>query len=165
MMPTTRRGGRVVDCTCLENRSPGNGTVSSNLTPSAPMRYLGIDFGSKRIGLAVSDETGRFAMPREVVANDARAADTITKICQAENIGQIVIGQSLNYQNQPNPILAASQKFAVKLAELTKLPLAWEPEFLTSQEAKREIGKDDLYDARAAALILKNYLDRQYSSK
>ena len=127
------------------------------------MRYLGIDFGSKRVGVAMSDEAGRFAMPHSVLANDKNLVNEVAKICAAEKVTEIVIGKSLNYQNQPNPILAASVEFTTELAEKTKLPINWEQEFLTSQEAKRDIGKDDLYDARAAALILKSYLDRLYS--
>lgn len=127
------------------------------------MRYLSIDFGSKRVGLAMSDEAGRFAMPHSVLVNDKSLVNLVAEICVNEKIEKVVIGKSLNYQNQPNLILAASERFAVELAEKTKLPISWEQEFLTSQEAKRDIGKDDLYDARAAALILKSHLDRLYS--
>ncbi len=127
------------------------------------MRYLGIDFGSKRVGLALSDESCRFAMPHSVLVNDKNLVETVAKICADEKIAKIIIGKSLNYQMQANPILAVSESFAKELAEKTKLPIVWEQEFLTSQEAKRDIGKDDLYDARAAALILKSYLERQYS--
>lgn len=153
----------MVDCTCLENKSPGNRTVSSNLTPSALMRYLGIDYGSKRVGVAISDEVGRFAMPYTVLPNTKNLADEIANICQKEGVSEIVIGKSLNYQNQPNQILAASEEFAESLKEKINLPIIWEPEFLTSQQAKHDIGKDEMHDARAAALILRSYLDRLYS--
>ena len=124
------------------------------------MRYLGIDFGSKRVGVALSDESGHFAMPYTVLENNKNLVNEVVAICAKEEVEGIVIGKSLNYQMQANPILAASEIFAKELAEQIKLPIAWEQEFLTSQEAKRDIGKDELYDARAAALILKSYLDR-----
>lgn len=124
------------------------------------MRYLGIDFGSKRVGVALSDEAGHFAMPYAVLENNKNLVNEVADICVKEGVGQIVIGKSLNYQMQANSILAASEEFAGKLEKLLKLPILWEQEFLTSQQAKRDIGKDDLYDARAAALILKSYLDR-----
>lgn len=124
------------------------------------MRYLGIDFGSKRVGVAISDEAGHFAMPYVVLENNKNLVNEVVGICAKERVEKVVIGKSLNYQMEPNLILAASEMFAKELVGKINLPIVWEQEFLTSQEAKRDIGKDELYDARAAALILKSYLDR-----
>ena len=124
------------------------------------MRYLGVDFGSKKVGLALSDEAGKFAMPHSVVVNDQNLIKTVAQVCVAEKVGEIVIGKSVDYKNQPNAILAVSEKFGQELKKQTNLNINWEPEFLTSKLAEREIGRDDMYDARAAALILQSYLDR-----
>ena len=55
------------------------------------MRYLGIDYGSKRVGLSLSDEEGIMAFPYKVVMNNMELLDTIHNICGIENIGAIVL--------------------------------------------------------------------------
>jgi putative holliday junction resolvase len=124
------------------------------------MRLLGIDYGSKKIGLAISDITGRFAMPFAVIPTDKKAIGEIVQICQAEKIDLLVLGQSLDYANKPNPLMEKLEKFKQQLIEVTKLSVEYENEVLTTKEAERIIGKDKQTDARAAALILKSYIDR-----
>lgn len=128
---------------------------------------MGIDFGAKRVGLALSDESGRFASPYQVLANDHKLIPTIKNICEREKVGKIVIGESKNYRGEPNPIMKQVERFRANLAEAVNLPIDYEPEFLTSAAAarlpgrqERMIGKDEMLDARAAALILKTYLDK-----
>ncbi len=125
------------------------------------MRLLGIDYGTKRIGLALSDETGCFAMPYSVLANNKEVLNQVAEICLKEGIETIVIGESSNYDSSPNPVMVEIKAFAEILAEKTNCQVVFEPEFYTSQEAQRIIGKDNLFDARAAALILKSYIDKQ----
>lgn len=119
------------------------------------MRILGIDFGEKKIGLAISE--GMLAEPLGIISitNDQLP---IIKLCQREKIEQIVVGL-------PEGRLAARvKKFASELAKLTGLPVEFQDETLTSQDAiakMKEIGKkikDE--DAIAAALILQSYLDK-----
>ena len=124
------------------------------------MRLLGIDYGTKKIGLALSDETGRFAAPLAVVLPSTALAE-ITAICAREGVTRIVIGKSLNYAGAPNAIMPAAEKFAQHLSAETGLPVEFELEVLTTKEAERDIGRDELTDARAAALILKSYIDRK----
>src|SRR3989344_294976 len=59
------------------------------------MRYLGIDYGTKRVGLALSDEGGNMAFPLAVVKNDAKLNDTIVSFVKEKQVGAIVIGHSL----------------------------------------------------------------------
>lgn len=127
------------------------------------MRLLGIDFGTKKIGLAISDTNGRFAMPFKVIKNDTLKSIVaeVVGICQAEKIDQIVIGKSVNYQNEANPVDKSAQVFATNLQTELDIPVVFEVETLTTKEAERIIGKDSLTDARAAALILKSFIDRQ----
>ncbi|OHA58927.1 MAG: hypothetical protein A2571_00930 [Candidatus Vogelbacteria bacterium RIFOXYD1_FULL_44_32] len=122
---------------------------------------LGIDYGTKKIGLALSDERGRFASPYSVIATNQKTLKTVVAICHQEEITKIVIGKSLNYEGTPNAVQAEAEKFAKTLGEATGLPIAFELEVLTTKEAERDIGRDELTDARAAALILKSYIDRQ----
>ena len=124
------------------------------------MKYLGIDFGSKRIGLALSDPAGRIAFPRDVVGNEGdKTLNYVVELCQREEVDEIVLGESLDYKGQPNPIQAKIENWKTKLESLSDLPVHFERETLTSAEAARNTGKEML-DASAAALILQAYLDK-----
>lgn len=124
------------------------------------MRLLGIDYGTKRVGVALSDESGRFAFPYQVLENTKRLAEEIEAICVKEKVTRIVLGESRDYKQQPNPIMKEILKLRDELASRIGLAVELEPEFLTSAEAERLQGKNDMLDASAAALILKSYIDR-----
>jgi putative Holliday junction resolvase len=124
------------------------------------MKYLGIDYGSKRVGVAISDDDGVFAFPHAVIARTG-ALEAIAVLCKERTITGIVIGESNNFQGTANPIQEDIQKFATALTEKTKLPVILEPEYYTSAEASRLQGENGMHDASAAALILKSYLDKK----
>lgn len=124
------------------------------------MRVLGIDYGAKRVGLALSDEPGQFAYPHSIIANQPLLAKKIAGICEKEKVATIVLGQSLNHRGLPNLIMKKVEKFKIALAKLTKLPIVWEPELFTTALARRLTGKKEEVDAVAATLILQAYLDR-----
>ena len=124
------------------------------------MRYLGIDFGSKRVGIAISDDTGKLAFPHSVIPNDNELLDKMLEIVKKENITEVVIGESKDFKNVPNKIMAEIEKFKKALEEKTKLKVYFEPEFMTSTQAKQIQGENDMHDASAAAIILQSYLDR-----
>ena len=84
------------------------------------MKYLGIDFGSKRIGLAVSDGEGKMAFPHSVILNDKNLLVEMKKIIEKEKVESIVIGESKNFRNMPNEIMKEIQKFKKTLEEKTK---------------------------------------------
>ncbi len=123
------------------------------------MRYLGIDYGAKRVGLAMSDERGDFAYPLSVLENKDNLFQDILKVCKDNNIGSVVVGESKNFSQNNNEIMKEISPFVDKLKKVLDLPVYMHPEFLTSQEAERLQGKNDMHDASAAALILKSYLD------
>ena len=129
------------------------------------MRYLGIDYGSKKVGLAFSDEEGTMGFPFEVVPSDARLSDALALLVVEENIGTIVIGESLDFKGVPNPIANPARALGEELASRTGIPVVYEPEMMTTQEAKRDFEgvhahKRGNVDASAAALILTSYLSR-----
>ncbi|MEK7610242.1 MAG: Holliday junction resolvase RuvX [Patescibacteria group bacterium] len=124
------------------------------------MRILGIDYGSKHIGLALSDPSGTIAQPHSVIANSSTTLSQIVKLVRNEQVEQIVLGDALNLARQSNDITAAVVKFKLELEQQLNLPVIWEREDLTSVEADREI-VDDNSHARAASLILRNYLERR----
>jgi putative holliday junction resolvase len=125
------------------------------------MRYLGLDYGHKNIGLALSDPQGDFVYSYSVIKNDKQSIQTIADICQKEGVVEIVIGESRDFKGQPNPILVSSQNFAEEVKSATKLPVNWQTETYSSREAARTIGDDDNLDARAAAIILESYLAKR----
>lgn len=135
------------------------------------MRRLGIDYGSKRVGLALTDELGNFAYPLVVLLNNAKLLERIKTICVNEQVGEIVLGESLNFRRQQNPIMRMALKFKIKLENSIGLPVVFEDETLTTREASHELGRpartervrsggDGMLDARAAAIILRQYLAR-----
>ncbi len=123
------------------------------------MRYLSIDYGTKNVGIAMSDERGDFAYPLKVLENSSSLIDDISSICKENNIGEIVVGESKNFSQEENEVMKEISPFAMELKKNSNLPVHLHPEFLTSMEAERLQGKNEMHDASAAALILKSYLD------
>ncbi|MEI7719670.1 MAG: Holliday junction resolvase RuvX [bacterium] len=136
------------------------------------MKSLGIDFGTKRIGVAVSDETGTLAFPHSTVKAGPSALEEIVDIVKKEGVGQVVVGESHNFQGEANTVMekvAEFKKSLENLPELAGVPVVYEKEFLTSMAAARQFAPDGSrkenpshvkLDASAAALILQSYLDR-----
>lgn len=123
------------------------------------MKYLGIDYGKKRIGLAVSDESGKMAFPHSVIFNGKNILEKIAEIAKKENIGGIVMGESENFAGEPNEIMKDIEKFKKEMEEKIGIKVNLEPEFLTSAQAKQIQGENAMHDASAAAIILQSYLD------
>ena len=129
------------------------------------MRLLGIDYGMKRVGIALSDETGKFALPHAVWENDDDLISKINTLCGEKNISVIIIGESRNLDGSENEILKEIKLFKITLERNVSIPVYFEPEFYTSAQAARLQGKNIMHDASAAALILKSYLDRHTTKK
>jgi len=139
------------------------------------MKYLGIDYGLKNVGIAVSDESGLLAFPKIVLDNDESLYENILKIIKEEKIEAIVIGESVNFKGEPNPIMKKIVPFKERMEKETELPVYWQKELFTSAEAERVQGsplrnirkferkeksvKLKKNDASAAALILRSFLD------
>lgn len=141
------------------------------------MKFLGIDYGTKRIGIAISDENGTLAFPKEIILNDAHTLERLGEIIKKENIREIVIGESVDFSGKLNALSARIEVFILELTEKFNLPIHKQKEFLTSVEARRSKGgkaqsspsqahskvkqiKSGRIDASAAALILQRYLDK-----
>ena len=134
------------------------------------MRFLGIDFGEKRIGLAISDPAGRFALPLTTLErrNDRSALRQIAEIARQEGVGRLVLGEPVGLDGQRGANADRVRRFGERLAELTGLPLELVNEALTTVEAQerlREAGVDPRkeparIDALAAQILLQEALDR-----
>lgn len=124
------------------------------------MRFLGIDYGEKRVGLAISDESGKMAFPDQTLPNNKNLISEIVSICEKKEIKRVIIGESRNYSGKPNVIMKESEEFSVALAKMTNLEVVNEPEFLTSHQASKIQGGSNQIDASAATIILQSYLDK-----
>ena len=141
------------------------------------MRVLGIDYGEKRIGLALSDASGLLASPWKRITNDAnvvtaakRLADEIRALETAEGgIEAIVIGLPRRLNGEPNDQTPRVQKLAELLRSQVTVPISLQDERLTSHEAEELLARrerdwrrrKDHLDAMAAALILQDFLDQR----
>lgn len=126
-----------------------------------PMRYLGIDYGSKKVGLALSDESGSMAFPHSVVPNDKLFRSTLSRLVEAEHVDEIVIGHSQNRDGSDNDIQEAINELITDITLEFGIPVHLESEVYTTREAERLQGKHDKIDASAAAIILNSYLKKQ----
>ena len=142
------------------------------------MRFLGIDYGTKRIGVAISDENHTLAFSKEIVLNDSNTFKKISEIIKKEKVGEIIVGESVDFSGKLNALSGRIEVFILELNERFNLPVHKQKEFLTSAEA-RKMGnskksfnssqshtrlkqiKSGRVDAKAAALILQRYLDRR----
>jgi len=81
------------------------------------MRLLGIDYGSKRIGIALSDDGGEFAIPVIVIENTKNNIKEIVDLANKNLVKEIVIGESKNYKGEDNAIMEKSLELKNKLEE------------------------------------------------
>lgn len=137
-------------------------------------RCLGIDFGERRIGLAISDERNRIAVPLTVLErrNDDDAVTEIRDLAARENVARLVLGDPLGVDGSVGDAARRARSFARKLARATALPVEMVPETLTSVDAERRLqapprsrggrrrtGRPAV-DAVAAQILLQEALDR-----
>jgi len=125
------------------------------------MKALGIDYGTKKVGIALSDEDKTLAFPREVIPNNNGLVAHIVGICENENIDTIVVGESLDYSGRENIVMKEINEFIEDLKKQIAVSIVLEPEFMTSVHARKLQGVHDMIDASAAAIILQTYLDKQ----
>ena len=124
------------------------------------MKYLGIDYGTKRVGIALSDEEGSFAFPKTVF--DTRMAiQEIALLCKSELVGGVVIGESVATNEIPNEVAGNAATFKNKLEKAISIPIYYEREDFSSVEAHRYQTKKGSRDDSAAAIILQRFLDKK----
>jgi putative Holliday junction resolvase len=126
---------------------------------------LGIDYGTKRVGIALSDTSETLAFPREVLQNTQTLVSDIVAIVEKEHTNIIVLGYSTDTKGNDNLIMSAIQSFKKELEGKTHVPVVFEREWFSSQEATRFTGANSMIDASAAAIILQRFLDRKRQEK
>lgn len=127
------------------------------------MRYLGIDYGEKRIGLALSDESGRLAFPLKTLVRGKGGAGTflrdLARVVVKEKVGAIVVGLPLDSKSVAAKQAGEVKEFAALLQKVLELPIELENEIFTTRIAERHTRKAKA-DEAAAALILQSFLDK-----
>lgn len=133
------------------------------------MRTLGIDFGERRIGLAISDEEGRVAVPLGTVrrTSDRAAIAELLAILEREGAAAVVVGEPVNVDGSRGPAAERARSFAARLGRRSGLPWSLVNESLTTVEAAerlRAAGVDlrrepERLDAVAAQILLQEALD------
>ena len=137
------------------------------------MKHLGIDYGSKRVGIAMSDDGGTLAFPYKILPNNMELVDFIHNICGEESVTGIVLGESHDLKGAPNKIMGSIEEFKRNLEAELDLPVYFQKEFMTTVEARGREGKEQnnarktskdkpkQADSSAVALILQRYLDKK----
>lgn len=138
------------------------------------MKYLGIDFGTKNIGLAISDEGGKIAFPFKVIARN-KAEEEISEIIKNESIDEIVCGDTLQGNKEENSVTPLLNEFVSSLEEITGKKIILQNEaFTTGIFVLEKLGKQmnttrggrpeklgiSHEDDRVASVILQRYLDK-----
>ena len=140
------------------------------------MRVLGVDYGRKRIGLALSDPTGLLARAWKTIASTglehqvaelAREIDALRS--DPDGLSAVVIGLPRRLSGEPNEQTTLVRTVAARLAALTPVPIALQDERLSSHRAEELLARTEKdwrkrkprLDAAAAAVILQDYLDSQ----
>lgn len=133
-------------------------------------RIIGVDFGSKRIGLAISDESLSFGFPLKTIAGfghdkdkkeerELSTKDEILNIINKEGVKTVVFGQSNSFSGEENAIMKDAKRLADFLIS-QNINIVFEPEVFSTVSATKFQGETDHVDASAAAIILQSYLDR-----
>ena len=135
------------------------------------MRVLGVDLGSKRIGLAISDEEGEFAFPAGMLDSRGRKRDlaALRELIAERRIGRAVVGLPIHMDGRRGPEAERAIRFAADLCQTAGIPVDTFDERWTSQEAERLLDrvpkkrgakrrKKGAVDEMAASIILRTYL-------
>ena len=139
------------------------------------MREMGLDVGSKTVGVAISDPLGFTAQGVEIIKINEEAKefgfDRLGELVKEYQVDKFVVGLPKNMNNTEGPRVEASKAYGDKIKEIFNLPVDYQDERLTTVQAERmlveqaDVSRDKrkkVIDKLAAQLILQNYLDRMF---
>ena len=142
------------------------------------MRVLGVDLGSRRIGLAISDPDARFAFPLDAIESKGTRQDVaaLRELITSREIERVVVGLPLHMDGRAGPEAEAARAFAGALSEAAGVPVDTLDERWTTLEAERALHADGRSagkrrrarksgerDSMAASIILRTWLEREVS--
>lgn len=125
------------------------------------MKYLGIDYGKKRVGVAVSDHEGKIAFPRMTLSNTQGLIENLKFIIGEEKISRVVVGLPLASDRSETEQSREIHGFVDNLKKAINISVDCENEMLTTRLVERAGIKKERVDESSAALILQSYLDKQ----
>jgi putative holliday junction resolvase len=123
------------------------------------MKILGIDYGEKRIGLAISDESQTFARELDILS-PKEFWEQVNKLISDQQISLIVLGWPLNMSGEETEKTKEVTSFRLQVTSKTGLPVEIMDERLSSQMAEHISGSKKNLDSLAAQILLQNYLDK-----
>ena len=139
------------------------------------MRIMGLDVGSKTVGVAISDPLGFTAQGLEIIQIDEEKEqfgfERLTELVEQYKVDKFVLGLPKNRNNTSGPRVEASKDYGEKIAQLFQIPVEYQDERLTTVAAERMLieqadvsrsKRKKVIDKLAAQLILQNYLDRNF---
>ena len=139
------------------------------------MRIMGLDVGSKTVGVAISDPLGFTAQGLEIIQIDEEKEqfgfERLTELVEQYKVDKFVLGLPKNMNNNSGPRVEASTAYGEKIAQLFQIPVEYQDERLTTVAAERMLieqadvsrsKRKKVIDKLAAQLILQNYLDRNF---
>ncbi len=122
-------------------------------------KILGIDYGKKWIGLALTDDERKLAFPYKTLENNSKLFLALNEIVKKEDVYKIVIGLPLNKKMKPTEQTTETENWAEELIKIVEVPIDFENEIMTSKAAEKSEAMNQ--HAAAAAILLQSYLDRQ----
>jgi putative holliday junction resolvase len=153
-------------------------SASIDAPPTGRCRVLAIDYGRKRIGLALSDELQLTAQPLLTLTRTNRRNDLhrLREICKKYGVARLLVGRPLHMTGQKSEMSEEAARFAKRLHKELGIDVELADERLTSWEATQIVSPDQssrvsrrktksLIDDVAAAVLLREYLDRKRSSQ
>ena len=135
------------------------------------MRYLAVDYGAKRTGLAICDPAETLASPLAVIEGQKDLPKKIAEVVEAENVEAVVLGLPLNMDDSTGPQARLVFQFAEQLEKVLNIPIHFQDERLSTFSAAEKLASADFtmkkkkkrLDAIAAAEILEAFLEQKKS--
>ena len=126
------------------------------------MKYLGIDFGSKKVGFAQSDDEGRIAFPLMISPNDANLFKDTLELIREMKFQVVVIGESVDGNGKLNPIAKEARAYGASIENAIDVKVVFEKEWYSTVEARKQPGNEGNHnvDDQAAAIVLQRHLDK-----
>ncbi len=166
------RASRIISCSMSITVPASGGRIPANVTSDTKARrILAIDYGRKRIGLAISDELGITARPLTTIHRVNRREDLrrLREICRNHSVALIIVGHPLHMSGEAGQMAAEAAGFAKKLEKEIAVEVELVDERLTSWEARQTIAQTNSASRRkrgslddvAAAILLRDYLGQR----
>lgn len=156
----------------MDSRQVDDRTVGLVSGKGIFMRVLGLDYGSRTVGVAISDPTGMIAQPLKTITRERESAlrktlGELAALVAEYQVEKIILGLPLNMDDTEGERAEKTREFAQKLQQRTDVPIQWMDERLTTMQAQEILDESGMkrseqkrvIDQVAAQLILQTYLD------